>query len=507
MKCPKCHYLSFEPEPRCRNCGYDLELPDLEDPAAGTDLVIKDRNPEGPLADLDLRRPQADDKPGSIGAMRAAREAEPVRLSESYRPPARIDRSEPKPQRNLSAVAVVDSTAPRPPRPVERAESARPATRPEPVRGHRPEYTRPESPRVDAPRVDAPRVDAPRVDAPRVDAPRVDVPRVGATRPAAPRIEAREAAKRAPNTTTDLPLFLKRLPDAESPAFDAAIDTQALSASPAVDVEISRPVDPVIAPLEPVRDPLVEPVIEKLIEKPIERPPVSSRKADHLIDELDRPLVKVPAEPRAPLAVRRAAEQPAKTSDADGALAGNSTDRDLLDDLDLHEPAAAPMGPRISRRPDLRAASQRESHTASAAGPVGRAVAATLDAIFLAGVGAAVLWVTLRVIGLTMADLPTLPVLTALPLAAFLLLINLGYLLLFTAAGGQTLGKMAARIRVVGTSTETGEDERLNIARAAYRSLVSLPSVLLLGAGFFPALVGERRAFHDRLAATRVVRV
>ena len=31
MKCPKCHYLSFEPEPRCRNCGYDLlePMPDL----------------------------------------------------------------------------------------------------------------------------------------------------------------------------------------------------------------------------------------------------------------------------------------------------------------------------------------------------------------------------------------------------------------------------------------------------------------------------------------------
>ena len=262
-----------------------------------------------------------------------------------------------------------------------------------------------------------------------------------------------------------------------------------------------------IAPLEPVRDQLVEPVIEKPIEKPIERPAVASRKADHLIDELDRPLVKVPAEPRAPLAVRRAAEQPVKTSDADGTPAGNSTDRDLLDDLDLHEPAAAQSGPRISRRPDARAASQRESHSASAAGPIGRAVAATLDAIFLAGVGAAVLWITLRVIGLTMSDLPALPVLMALPLAVFLLLIDLGYLLLFTAAGGQTLGKMAARIRVVGTSVETGEDERLNVARAAYRSLVSLPSVLLLGAGFFPALVGERRAFHDRLAATRVVRV
>ena len=31
MKCPKCHYLSFEPEPRCKNCGYGFSFsePDL----------------------------------------------------------------------------------------------------------------------------------------------------------------------------------------------------------------------------------------------------------------------------------------------------------------------------------------------------------------------------------------------------------------------------------------------------------------------------------------------
>ena len=30
MRCPKCHYLSFDPEPRCKNCGYDLEVADSE---------------------------------------------------------------------------------------------------------------------------------------------------------------------------------------------------------------------------------------------------------------------------------------------------------------------------------------------------------------------------------------------------------------------------------------------------------------------------------------------
>ena len=69
-----------------------------------------------------------------------------------------------------------------------------------------------------------------------------------------------------------------------------------------------------------------------------------------------------------------------------------------------------------------------------------------------------------------------LPLLAVLPLVLFLLMIDFGYLALFTAAGGQTLGKMAARIRVIGTSAATGQDERLDIPRAALRSVVALPS-------------------------------
>ena len=71
MRCPKCHYLSFEPEPRCRNCGYDLAVEEA-------DLVIKAAEPiAAPLADLSLRsrcRPdgaasRAASRPGSIGRL------------------------------------------------------------------------------------------------------------------------------------------------------------------------------------------------------------------------------------------------------------------------------------------------------------------------------------------------------------------------------------------------------------------------------------------------------
>ena len=50
MRCPKCHYLSFDPEPRCKNCGYDLEV-------AGPEPALKPaaKRAAAPLPDLKLR--------------------------------------------------------------------------------------------------------------------------------------------------------------------------------------------------------------------------------------------------------------------------------------------------------------------------------------------------------------------------------------------------------------------------------------------------------------------
>ena len=59
MKCPKCHYLSFEPEPRCRNCGYDLALADA-------DLAMREfesEEAEAPAADLPLHQDVEEPEP------------------------------------------------------------------------------------------------------------------------------------------------------------------------------------------------------------------------------------------------------------------------------------------------------------------------------------------------------------------------------------------------------------------------------------------------------------
>ncbi len=94
----------------------------------------------------------------------------------------------------------------------------------------------------------------------------------------------------------------------------------------------------------------------------------------------------------------------------------------------------------------------------------------------------------------------------AIPFAAFLALLNGGYVAAFTAAGGQTIGKMMTGIRVV-TSEEDAWTDRVPVGPSALRALGYLISALPAGLGFLPVLLGaERRGFHDRLAHTRVVK-
>jgi uncharacterized RDD family membrane protein YckC len=97
-------------------------------------------------------------------------------------------------------------------------------------------------------------------------------------------------------------------------------------------------------------------------------------------------------------------------------------------------------------------------------------------------------------------------VLPVVPIAAFLLLMGAGYLAMFNAAGGQTIGKMLFGIRVVTDDEAETEGLPPTARQATYRAFLTVPSVLLLGIGFLPALMGSRRAVHDRLSHTRVVR-
>ena len=147
-----------------------------------------------------------------------------------------------------------------------------------------------------------------------------------------------------------------------------------------------------------------------------------------------------------------------------------------------------------------------EVHTTEAdapvvvAAPAGlRLAAALIDLMVLAGIDLTVVYLTAQLAGLQISEVATLPLV---PLGAFLLGLNLAYLAVFTASSGQTLGKMAMGLRVIGV------DGGLSPGGAMLRVAVALLGSLVVGAGFLLALArSDGRALHDYAARTRVVRV
>jgi uncharacterized RDD family membrane protein YckC len=201
------------------------------------------------------------------------------------------------------------------------------------------------------------------------------------------------------------------------------------------------------------------------------------------------PLVAPAATPRPPLAVRRSTPAP------------KPTNRSPVDEpsLDLGPPDSLPE--ESSRPPMIPAATAVNEDDGAVAllGP--RFMAALLDTAILLTIGWIVLYLTLRICGLPFSRIAVIP---AVPFASFLLLIAGGYLTLFTAAGGQTIGKMATGIRVVSMDPDL---VRVPLGRAILRAAAYFVSAVPAGLGFLPALVGaDRRAIHDRLADTRVVK-
>jgi uncharacterized RDD family membrane protein YckC len=212
-------------------------------------------------------------------------------------------------------------------------------------------------------------------------------------------------------------------------------------------------------------------------------------------------LVRLPAEARAPLAVRRAVPEPPATTagpvrSSPPARSG-PLDRDLLDvdRIEAVPPSERPVPTRLPAPPVA---------AMPAVGVVKRLGAAVVDAGLMGGLCAAVVWATLRWSNLPLERALVLPIVA--PTLTFLGLLAVGYLVMFTAAGGQTIGKMALGIRVIGDLASPGADGVVTLGQAVYRACLTIPSVAVLGAGFLPALTGDERAVHDRLARTRVVR-
>jgi len=221
---------------------------------------------------------------------------------------------------------------------------------------------------------------------------------------------------------------------------------------------------------------------------PIESFPLFSTSGD------DRPLITLPPEPRPPLSVRRTPDTlRSRTASKTPGVVDSRLALQFADEVP-DEPSSADPIESVAHR-------VRRVHSVAATGTASigrRTLAALVDHAILFGIDVLVFFSTLRMTGLTLEEWRALP---RLPLLAFLLLLKLGYFSAFTALGGQTIGKMAAAIRVVA-------DDHLDMdpARAITRTLTSAVSIGSFGLGLIPALVNpDRRALHDRVAHTHVV--
>jgi uncharacterized RDD family membrane protein YckC len=230
----------------------------------------------------------------------------------------------------------------------------------------------------------------------------------------------------------------------------------------------------------------------------------------------DTPLISSPQPPRAPLSVRRTTPEASKIVKpqrsrvvrptppaAPGPLQPREPQPDLLEE--------APRPPVPERRrgigdgEDAAAADRAQAGPASVwpgamPAPAGRRLLALLvDVALVALIDLAIVHFTLAVVAYPWSRLLELPLL---PLVAFCVMLNAAYAVLFTTASGQTAGKVVAGLRVVSEGSL-----RVPVTQAAVRTALAPLSLLVVGLGYLPALVGpDRRALHDRLSNTRVVR-
>jgi uncharacterized RDD family membrane protein YckC len=204
----------------------------------------------------------------------------------------------------------------------------------------------------------------------------------------------------------------------------------------------------------------------------------------------DVPLITRASPPRTPLAVRRATpEVPRLRSDA------RTPSLDFAPDADARTPT--PSNRRTVTVPDGRPEPATAADAPAAVSA--RMLAAIIDVVLLAAIDVAVVYFTMQIVGVTVAELTILP---KVPLIAFLFVQNITYFVLFTA-GGQTMGQMALRIKVISDEAGASPDLSRAIVRTLAWTILAVPA----GLGLAPALFSQdRRGLHDRFSGTRVVR-
>ncbi len=230
---------------------------------------------------------------------------------------------------------------------------------------------------------------------------------------------------------------------------------------------------------------------------PAARTSVATPPQAHDLGELplftdDVPLITRASAPRAPLSVRRATPdvprlhpEPLRTPPLE------------FQEAELDAPIDAPKRVVVRASPPERPSAVVSEEQAAGLGL--RFFAAGLDLVLLALVDLAVVYFTAQICGLSTDELLLLPLG---PLVTFLIVQNGGYLVAFTA-GGQTIGKMLAGIRVVAAEPGASLDLGRSLLRTVVWSLMALPA----GLGLLTALFNhDRQGLHDRFAGTKVIR-
>ena len=215
----------------------------------------------------------------------------------------------------------------------------------------------------------------------------------------------------------------------------------------------------------------------------------------------DQPLITRPSSPRPPLAVRRSTPEVPR-------LRSSPRSRTPMFDLNSFDsepvPPAAAGGRRNepARAPAWSSTADTVSTAANGlplAGVTARVSAAAMDLVILAAIDLAVIYLTMKICGITAEELELLP---KAPLIAFLTAQNLAYFVGFTL-GGQTLGKMATGIKVVSAESE----DTLDFGHSLLRTMIWVVLAVPAGLGFLTTLFGQdHRGLHDRFAGTKVVR-
>jgi uncharacterized RDD family membrane protein YckC len=307
-----------------------------------------------------------------------------------------------------------------------------------------------------------------------------------------------DVAAGAEEVEVDLTLHLSEADSSATPGWIDSIDLHAVPPPPAI-----TPAEPLafVVPMpsmaaahavspEPASAASVVPAPAPVFARAERALPLFS--PTHGEDDPDEPLIKLPAAPRPPLAVRKTPEIPRLRAVPKPPPRIREAEPVLAFELEPQPEPEAEAAPAV-HQPAARIYS-----TEAVGAPRARAAAAAIDHAILLGIDAIVLYLTVRMAGLSMEQWSALPLI---PLAAFLLLVKVGYFCAFTAVGGQTIGKMASHLRVV---TDAGAP--LDGAVAIRRTAAGVLSAAAFGLGFLPAfLAADRRALHDRVAGTRVV--